>query len=242
MTDMQRPEREQDVQAAASAGTSNQPCTSSDDAISRRRRGLLKAAASAAPFIATLPSGEALAAASAPHCVINRQNGRDTPSPVVFDPVPPGDHYIRIPGSVQDYLIFDASVGFGPITVFRFTIESNPVTVVGDNPQNTSAAPRGTWVDPGLLTTPINPAQPAQFLYLYNTTRFEVVDPETDVAVGADGFPSDCTISSPDWPSGAGAPPKPASCFYPFAVQAEPTAQPGNIPLTHSCLLSFQSP
>jgi hypothetical protein len=127
MTDMQRPEREQDVQAAASAGTSNQPSTSTDDAISRRRRGLLKAAASAAPFIATLPSGEALAAASAPHCVINRQNGRDTPSPVVFDPVPPEDHYIRIPGSVQDYLIFDPSVGFGPITVFHLTIGATPL-------------------------------------------------------------------------------------------------------------------
>jgi hypothetical protein len=241
MTDMQRPEREQDVQAAASAGTSNQACTSSDDAISRRRRGLLKAAASAAPFIATLPSGEALAAASAPHCVINRQNGRDTPSPVVFDSVPREDHYIRIPGSVQDYRISDASVGSGPITVFQFTIEGNSVTVVGDNPQNTSAAPRGTWVDPALLTDAINAAQPAQFLYLYNTTRFEVVDPELDVAVGNDGFPSDCNITSPSWPPEATSQPEPPNyCFYPFAVQVDPN-QAGNIPLTTSCLLSFQS-
>ena len=217
-------------------------------AVSVRRRGVLKAAVSAAPFVATLPSGEALAAASALQCVINEQTGAaEPPAPVVIAPVPPEDTYVRIVGEIRTYRSFVAAGsgggGVGSIIVYKYTVDGDDILVVGQN-TNPSAAPLGTWFNLGVVPAPILlSTQPAHFLRLYDASPNPITAPG-DVAVDAGTqLPTACTQSSPNWPGPPTSPTGPSTadgkhCFYPVAVQAN-VNQAGNIPLTQSCLLSF---
>ncbi|NBC13764.1 MAG: hypothetical protein GVY09_10540 [Gammaproteobacteria bacterium] len=228
---------------------------------SGRRRHLLKAAASAGPLIATLPSGEALAAASALQCVINEQNNTEPPDGVVSNTLP--DNYIRIPGKRQLYrstTAFPAGFGIGTVEVYLFNDQAgNPVHIVGDNqpPQATDLAPTGTWfVPPDPPNQEPTFEEDVLFLRMYDANPNPITGPN-DVAIdetGADAngpYPSErCTIDNPPggWNTVSAPPPTaPRSgpigtngrdCVYPLAVQADPNV-PGNIPLTGSCLTSF---
>jgi hypothetical protein len=216
------------------------------------RRLLLKAAASAAPLIATLPSGEALANASALQCVINQQTGGND-FPLNLRPHPntdPQDKYTRQLGSLDLYRIPDPRPGATPgatIVVRINKISELPpgtgeITVYGDNSALNIPAvpPMGSWFD---TTNPLHVrigGVQYQFLVVYGADRSPIQDP-SDVAV-SNLVPTDCEINSsiPTWPGTAtvSGPSAPQHCFYPLAVQV-PANTPGNIPLTTSCLASF---
>ena len=110
------------------------------DSVSLSRRRLLRTAASAAPLIATLPSGAAMAQASAANCVIEDQEAarRGLPDAIVE---PGSDNYIRVPGSEKQYL---KSTGGGPpfrrITVYEFRVPGSPSRLV-------SVDKDGNWID-----------------------------------------------------------------------------------------------
>ncbi|HBG96418.1 MAG TPA: hypothetical protein DDY14_14130 [Chromatiaceae bacterium] len=213
---------------------------------SNRRRDLIKAAISVGPLIATLPGGEALANASALQCVVKEQDGTKAPPSGVG--VPLADNYLRVAGQTQLYRSFvrveDGGAGQGNILVYRYELDGETILVVGDNPTNSSAAPPGTWFD---LTVspppfPIGSPTPASFLLLYDANNAPITD-KSDVAVDAStGMPTGCNMTAPIWPGPPTSPTGPQSpqhCVYPMAVQVAQDT-PGNIPLTQSCLTSFQ--
>ncbi len=136
----------------AGAG-SQSPASMANHPESNRRRNLLKAAASAGPLIATLPSGEALANASALQCVINEQEGGANPpaDPIVSNPPPPEDHYLRVDGEIRRYLSFvsiaNGGPGTGVIQVYYYNLNGQDILLVGDNGSAANIAPLGTWFD-----------------------------------------------------------------------------------------------
>jgi hypothetical protein len=237
-----------DIRAQSRASRSSDSETKFDAPILEQRRRLLKAAASAAPLVATLPGGEALANSSAMQCVINEQQHSPGPAtPFVSDPRPEGDTYLRVPGIVQTWA---SSIGYsnggpgqGLVQVFYFpdtTTGDAPIWLVGQ-PQSgvTDPAPFGTWFNRSLPGVSHQPALDVDALFL----RMYDVNSAGDVAIdGSTMLPTDCTISSPAWPGGATSPtgpqPPPKYCYYPMAVQA-PRDAIGNVPLTLSCIGSF---
>jgi hypothetical protein len=220
--------------------------------VSPARRKLLKAAASAAPVIATLPSGEALAMTSSLQCVIHEQDNsnKPQPNPVVVN----ADQYVRVPGRREVWQsntsVAAGGAGVGQIEVYRIPDQDgNEILVVGDN-LNTNVnpiAPVGTWFNPATAQPP-SPSSSAerQFLRFYRADAFPIAS-STNVA--ADPAPpylsTGCGTSNPA--GGWSQPPAPRAgpdgsigrdCVYPLAVQAD-TRTPGNIPLTYSCMASF---
>lgn len=237
-------------QAAAGAQS---PASTASPPKSNRRRELLKAAASAGPLIATLPSGEALANASALQCVINEQDATNPPAEgVVGVTVPADDRYLRVDGEIRLYRslvsVENGGAGFGNIQVYSYQLDGEDILVVGDNPNNATAAPLGSWfdltVDPAPIPLPLA-TTPARFLYLYGTENTPITD-AGDVNVDPiTGMPTpDCSITGPAWPGPPKSPIGPTSpqhCVYPMAVQVLPGgSRTNNIPLTQSCLTSFQ--
>ncbi len=249
-------------------GRSTAPDGELANQVSSRRRHLLKAAASAGPLIATLPSGEALAAASALQCVINEQNATEQPDGVLPGPPAPGpppDNYIRIPGKREFYFSITPppnGAGAGTIEVYRFNDQNgDEILIVGDNAGTSVSpiAPPGTWFDPSTALFK-SAEEDVWFLRMYYADPNPITGP-ADVAVDetgvdADGFPAPseaCTIENPPGGWNTGSPPPPTAprtgpdgtsgrdCIYPLAVQVDP-GSPGNIPLTGSCLTSFTGP
>ncbi|WP_200242146.1 hypothetical protein [Thiohalocapsa halophila] len=212
--DNRRPKAE--AKAAARSGSPDTP-------ESGRRRSLLKAAASAAPVIATLPSGEALANASALQCVINEQNQAGPPVTVDI-PVPDDDTYVRVSGEVREYFTEASNAGPGERrTVYFFE---------GDVPQaNILVNPDGSWFDDTGWQQDNSQTREAAFLVQYNATTTDPttaeVNTECELEVGTDS-----------WTGIVTGPRAPQHCFYPMAVKA-PQGNAGNVPLTTSCLASF---
>lgn len=214
-----------------------------------RRRSLLKAAVSAAPVIATLPGGEALAQSSAMQCVISEQNGDKSP-PEDIEPqtVPPADTYARATGTIERWIIPNpTSSGTISVEVFHVDVGGDEIYVYGRN--TASGVPTmGSWFDRSIATPPVAVGSaPAEFLYGYKADTSPLADID-DLAVNSSTLlPEECVIdhSIPSWPGPLGTPATPAGpdetkhCIFPFAVKAD-LETPGNVPLTHSCLASFQ--
>jgi hypothetical protein len=218
---------------------------STERPLSSKRRAFLKVAASAAPVIATLPSGEALALTSTLQCAINEQDGSSArPAGAVADTDPPQDAYARIQGELQTWTIPNPD-GNNPanVSIQVFHIPTLDVYVYGDNPSYPSLTP-GNWFDrndPNVSGPSRTAAR--EFLYLYQADTAPLAN-IGDLHVNPSGLePSSCEIQSTitPWPNDGGpaGPNSPQHCFYPIAVQANQD-QPGNIPLTGSCLASFQ--
>jgi hypothetical protein len=245
MTSPTRPHTDNRARSIAHRSSDSEPPI--DAPILEHRRRFLKAAASAAPLVATLPGGEALANSSAMQCVINEQQHNPGPAtPFVSSPRPEGDTYLRVPGIIQtwgSFVGYPAGPGQGLVQVFHFpatTTGGQPIWLVGQ-PQSgvVNPAPFGTWFDPALAGVSHQTDLDVEALFL----RMYDVNSAGDVAVDGTSFlPTDCTISSPAWPGGATSPPgplpPPTYCYYPMAVQA-PRDAIGNVPLTLSCIGSF---
>ncbi|WP_295883963.1 hypothetical protein [uncultured Thiohalocapsa sp.] len=228
--------------------------TGTQQAVSQQRRGILRAAISAAPVIATLPSGEAMAAGSALQCVINEQLGVQAPPAGEVDPLT--DNYARISGSVQFWLVQDPDIPTQNtlVEVYHFVdANGDQVWVYGDNATSSKTWPTpGTWFDTTTALLPFpNSQRNAEFLYLYNADVAPIND-KTQVSQGPnptpppDRIPTDCTLEGITWPGPPASPvgpSKPVHCIYPMAVQSPQIEQnlPNNVPLTHSCLTSFQN-
>lgn len=223
------------------------------DAASPRRRNLLKAAASAVPLVATLPSGEALAQASALQCVINEQNGtKEQPEGEETKEDPLSDSYARIAGTVESWFINNPNNPSARVlaTVYHIVTDSDEIHVYGDNQPGLNLPVRGTWFDSSVavIPSPLGTSD-AVFLYAYEADRSPIEEKEDVHVDTSTGLPTSCIIDPaiPPWPGPTGTPSTPAGpsstggthCFYPLAVQA-PSETPGNVPLTYSCLASFQ--
>jgi hypothetical protein len=243
-------QRSTTTQASADAKSQAEPVNQQiqplHTVLSARRRQLLKAAASAAPLIATLPSGEALANASALQCVINQQEGRGgAPAGVLEAPIPSDDTFARVPGRILGYKIQLPDGSTQLVRVYQIP-ELPPgtgtITVYGNNSDLWSDAPvPGTWFDISAANF-AGIDNPAEFLMVYRDDPAPIGD-KTDVAVTSALLPSDCDIVTgiPNWPGSPTSPTGPTSpqhCVYPLAVQASPNAA-GNIALAGSCLASF---
>jgi hypothetical protein len=200
------------AQPGASAGASDAPA-------SGRRRHLLKAAASAGPLIATLPSGEALANASALQCVINEQENPTT----LVETSDATDPYLRIDG----FLVKD-----GSNNVIAYRITGAPFA--GGDGLYVDLS--GNRIDPASLPTP-NTEEATQFLRVYGATNSPITGPE-DVTVAVDTTPSGCEIKS-GLTGYSPYPTAPDYCFYPVAAPRPAFGAPGNVALTGTCLASF---
>jgi hypothetical protein len=213
-----------------------------------RRRQLLRAAASAGPLIATLPSGAALAQASAIHCAMSEQNAAAGNQAENVLASPYDDRRVRVAGEERIYQSDTNSRE--QVRVYYIpqgTVAPAAISVHADG------AMIGDWFDPTGYHELKSERRHVGFLVQYETstsrpdpTQIAVpADPRSMVS-GAAVMPSQCQITNaPDWSDDldAGAPTdrprSPDFCFYPFTVQA-PTGTAGNIPLAHSCLCSVQ--
>jgi hypothetical protein len=201
----------------------------------------------AGSFIATLPSGAALAQASAVQCVINEQVAPPDDRPAGFTQTL--DRYLRISGSIERWTEQDPATSTNyPVNVY-FIPDGNTglgydVRVYGDPPVGFSLPPGrsvGDWFDKDLsLVSGPEDIESAAFLYLYGVES-SVEDPSDVNVVPGSVVPGGCNIAPgltwPDPPSPIGDAP-PNTCFHPVAVQTEAGAM-GNVPLTHSCLCSI---
>jgi hypothetical protein len=179
--------------------------------VSVSRRHLLKAAASTAPLIATLPSGAALAQASAINCVIEEQGQAVDGLPTAIDPA--GDSYIVVTGESWYYVGLPGGVSDRRVYFFD---------TLGDPPVRVQVDSDGNWVDVTGATA--SERQDNTFLVIFSTDA----DPATSIA-------ESCTISGVDWSANPDSvmPTSPEFCIGPIAkVQV---AQPGNIGLSLSC-------
>jgi hypothetical protein len=199
-----------------------------------RRRSLLKAAASVAPVLATLPNGAALANASAFQCAnaLLDQANLNNPDeeyagemPVSPSPGVGTDDFYRVAG--KTWVRFEI-IG-GNTTYYNFTaFDGQNVTV--DINGNLSTR------------TPPTTATPVQLLVLYQPildTNGLVVDLPAD----SEGKPV-ATVESPGciiegtrsgWTT---QPTAPNYCIYPIA-RLQPPSGNNNIGMTASCLASF---
>jgi len=221
---------------------------------SLRRRYLLKAA-SAGSVLATLPSAEALAQASAIQCAINEQAGLNQPPP---DPTNASSQgYLRVAGEKRTYFTnTSAPAAWGPyqfIEAYYFLdLNGDPILVVGEA-NATPANPLGSWFNSnwafGYSSTP------AEFLYLYYAD-YPIVDASSVKVDTGTGQPTQCDITI-DFSGATGAtwadqydgtstpapptpnPTSPYHCNFPFAVQVVSPPSAGNMALAASCLTSF---
>jgi hypothetical protein len=214
-----------------------------------RRRALLKAAASAAPLIATLPGGEALANSSLLQCVINQQMGADEAPKSIRELTDPLDTYSREDGFLDFYLAPDPRQPPGTtLTVLLrvYRIREMPpgagwLSVYADL-NLPEFPPLGSWFQTGQMGYTLLGSVERQFLRAYGTARAPIQAP-TDVAINFP-LPGGCNFDV-TWPGPAGGTPdgpqEPQHCFYPLAVQSVQGASnnAGNVPLAASCLASF---
>jgi len=197
------------------------------DDVSLARRQLLRAAASVAPLIATLPSGAALAQASASNCVIEEQqaaeSGLDQPEAITASK----DKYVRVKGTRRKYTFARTSIHFDNINDSE-TAEAKEVYefVVPGTRRNVSVDEQGNWVDLSGATPSGGPVDQF-FLVIYKPIGFEgkvteLCDLENQVHF---------------WPEGAPQPSPPDYCIAPLAKVS--TNQPDNIALDGSCVASL---
>lgn len=217
---------------------------------STRRRALLRAAASAAPVMATLPNGAALASASTLQCVTVEQAGNNAQGlvPDVFL-----DNYMRIPGKLQRYIVPNSSgTGTALALVYYVPVPEGGVTkhvYVYGSPNLVGETP-GSWFDPGATGVSLEQQIDADFLYVYYASQSPITS-NTQIKINpSTGKPTECVLESiPDWPgpidgradtaNWATGPSQPRDCFFPIAIKADPDTA-GNTPVTASCLTSFQ--
>jgi hypothetical protein len=205
-----------------------------------RRRQLLRSAGVAGPLIATLPSGAALANASAVQCVIaEQQTDRVEPDGRVFAL----DKYVRVMGAVESWQL-KPSGGSPAVAVRIYYLPATStgldfdVRVYGDLRPDSKEL--GDWFDTADATTstPLK-SRDAAFLYEYKVAN--TVPEKSDVSfIEGDLAPADCEVETLDWTGSpfGDKPSSPEHCFFPMAVQVAPQ-QPGNVPLTYSCLCSL---
>ena len=142
------------------------------------------------------------------------------------EPRPEEDTYVRVLGQTREYTENDSE----PVnrkTVY-FVESSNIPEPAGDNILvNTD----GTWFDDADWTEVTGERKTTYFLYQYNATTTDPTTTEVD---------TQCSFSESAWQGGGQGkgPTKPQHCFYPMAVKA-PQGIAGNVPLTTSCLASF---
>jgi len=198
--------------------TSHQPSPNGGEP-SNNRRNLLKAAATMAPFVGTLPSGAALANASSVQCALFQQaeatQGR--PNPITTAE----DTYYRV---AAKQWTTGLPPNFDPVTVFQFTALDNSTVVRVDADGNNVVIP----APPN--DQPPNNAADVYLLVLYV--------PKDDPLTELDLVPSSTKPATCNIPSGAdfSAPPG-TYCIHPIA-DLEGTAF-GNMGMTGTCLASF---
>ena len=186
------------------------------------RRSLLKAAASVAPFVGTLPSGAALANASAAQCAIDQQTQAAMGKPLPEVP-PDSDNYVRVRAITW---FGDNPTGGAPIKFYQFTALDGTTSVRVDSKGNRFPIPGGPNPFEGI---PQDRLTEVELLVLYQPAD----SPLTRLELDADGItPSTCTISSSDFSAPPGT-----YCIYPIAKLGQPAF--GNIGMTTSCLASF---
>jgi hypothetical protein len=212
-----------------------------------RRRQLLRAAASAGPLIATLPSGAALAQASAVQCAVAEQEAVASDQPAGVQSILVDDRRVRITGEVR---LYQSETNPNDVVLVYYipagTVAPTDIYVYGDPAPNV-----GEWFDTTNYVL-LPGAQTVGFLVQYEATSYPVADPSHIAVPVAPTDPERATkpgaceiTNAPDWSDDmeAGAPvatpTSPDYCFYPFAVQVVPE-HPGNIPLAYSCLCSIQ--
>jgi hypothetical protein len=225
---------------------------------SERRRHLLKAAVTAGPVIATLPSGEALAMASALQCIIKEQNGTNDVPDGAAD-TPSTDNYIRIPALRESRALNTAGDGYKglpagtPFSIYRFFDPSrNEVTVFAEDVTVGSVSTtKGTWFDQldddgNAISDLTSPPVLVELLRIYRADSNPITAPG-DVAVDAfstdpngQGPSTGCNLNpDADWTDAPRTLDNTgADCVFPLALQ-EPKNLPGNIAITGSCLASF---
>jgi len=201
--------------------TSHEPLPSAGE-LSSNRRNLLKAAASMAPFVGTLPSGAALANASSVQCALFLQGEAAEPRP---NPATTSmDNYYRV--AAKQWITSFPPL-FEPATVYQFTaLGTSTVVRVDANGNN-------------LTIPPTNPNPPSGAVDVYLLILYVPLDdPLTQLSLEDDGVtPASCNIASgkgfPD-----GTPVAPGTyCIHPIA-RLEGGAN-GNMGMTASCLTSF---
>ena len=192
------------------------------DDVSLARRQLLRAAASVAPLIATLPSGAALAQASARNCVLLEQEAaeRGEEPPAIAAST---DSYIRVPGSRTLYEFPYDNINdeekAAQRDVYQFTVPGTQ--------RDVSVDAEGNWIDlDKSQAIKIGNTEPQYFLVLYKSVGFEgkvteLCDLENRVHFWPEGAPQ---ASSPDF------------CIAPLAKVSR--NQPDNIAQVTSCWCS----
>lgn len=184
---------------------------------SSNRRNLLKAAATIAPFIGTLPSGAALANASSVQCALLLQQEAGAGRPIPAKSAP--DNFYRVAAKTWDIRLPPT---LEPAPVYQFTALDESTVVRVDGSGNT-------------LTVTGDPPAGADNVYLlvlYVPVNDPLNVPLQELALDGDK-PATCNI-----PSGKGFSAPPGTyCIHPIA-QLE-GGNFGNMGMTASCLTSF---
>jgi hypothetical protein len=195
---------------------------------SSNRRNLLKAAASMAPFVGTLPSGAALANASSVQCAIFLQGEAAEGRPIPISDSP--DHFYRVPAKQWTTRI---PPNFEPGTVYQFT----PLSTPGASP------PPAVRVDGSGNALEIPPPPddqiPSDAVDVYLLTMYVPVDDPANVPLQQLELASDnITPATCNIPSGKGFSAPPGTyCIYPIAPLEG--GDFGNLGMSASCLTSF---
>jgi hypothetical protein len=193
--------------------------------VSVSRRHLLKAAATTAPLIATLPSGAALANASTQACLakeVERTTTGDVPPDVDF---PNSDTYVHVLGVEAIY-----SDGSGSsFTIYYFNLDGpfRPGSVGDLALADVSVDSDGNWVDP---------PDPTQYSITQIERRFlRIYQPNADLT----DVQEQCTLraATASWPASAPDPQSPEYCIAPIATPGE--GSPINIANPTSCYCSI---
>jgi hypothetical protein len=187
-------------------------------ATSEKRRRMLKCMATAAPMIATLPSGRALAMGSTSQCVLSsQQTSRDNPDTITGstrDSLPPADRdkWVRVKA-------LEWTLNTGTETVYIYKID-------------------GTWYDraTGEALDPQPTTKPIACTEVTDPSQLPCFVAERDVYVVALWLPERSSEIDFDDPTGvhpAGPP------FGPWPINA--INENGNIAITGTCLCSVDA-
>lgn len=179
---------------------------------STNRRRLLKAAATSAPLMATLPSGAALANASAFHCLVGMQGEAGGVANEVIEL----DGFIRVPARRREY-----TDPVGGDTFVRYVVSSSDHGGSGELILDSNGESYTSLED----SLPEN----AEFIRQFNVYLLRVF--------GTTGTANDPPVELLGDGGCTGNGSSPNQCFWPIARQD--SAQPGNIPLAGSCYCSI---